>query len=200
MFAVFQDVLSNSRVNVEISQSTSKRIAEFYDRSIEKSSRISRRNATKTFCNEFLRKNDDVRREKNVRFLFLFRFVLFSSTDGRSSDQIRQIYFPTRSISDDQWLKLYDQCVWLAIEGLYICVARYNRHYRGLFRLAHFFHTNEYFRNQRLSIDIFLGGQIFELKNYPKIIGLFQERSKHNLFNVKTIEFQRFSSKNVRFL
>jgi len=122
------------------------------------------------------------------------------STDGRSSDQIRQIYFPTRSISDDQWLKLYDQCVWLAIEGLYICVARYNRHYRGLFRLAHFFHTNEYFRNQRLSIDIFLGGQIFELKNYPKIIGLFQERSKHNLFNgiwrIQPLEAERIGSFN----
>ena len=84
----------------------------------------------------------------------------------------------------DPWLTLYHKCIWLCIEGLYICIARYNRHYRALYRLAHFFHTNEYYRNDRLSLEFFLGGSVLELKNYPRVIGLYQERSKHNLFNV----------------
>ena len=84
----------------------------------------------------------------------------------------------------DPWLTCYHKRIWLCIEGLYICIARYNRHYRGLYRLAHFFHTNEYYRNDRLSLEFFLGGPVLELRNYPKIIGLYQERSKHNLFNV----------------
>ncbi len=79
---------------------------------------------------------------------------------------------------------MYNKCVWLCVEGLYICIARYNRHYRGLYRLAHFFHTSEHYRNNRLSLEFLLGGSVLELKNYPKIIGLYQERSKHNLFNV----------------
>lgn len=125
----------------------------------------------------------------------------FSPNDAHSAQIIRELYFPNQTstylslsrlfiyfpLSDlltDPWLIEYTKCIWLCIEGLYLCVARYSRHYRGLFRLAHFFHTNEYYRNDRLSLEFLLGGKVFELRNYPKVIGLFQERSKHNLFNV----------------
>ncbi|CAF3731179.1 unnamed protein product [Adineta steineri] len=104
--------------------------------------------------------------------------------DSHSAQLINELYFPHKTdLLTDPWLILYDKCIWLCIEGLYICIARYNRHYRGLYRLAHFFHTNEYYRNDRLSLEFLLGGNVLELRNYPKIIGLYQERSKHNLFN-----------------
>ncbi|UJR09056.1 hypothetical protein I4U23_013304 [Adineta vaga] len=104
--------------------------------------------------------------------------------DAHATQLISTQYFPHKlDLITDPWLILYHKCIWLCIEGLYICIARYNRHYRGLYRLAHFFHTNEYYRDDRLSLEFLLGGNVLELKNYPKIIGLYQERSKHNLFN-----------------
>ncbi|CAF4218079.1 unnamed protein product, partial [Rotaria sp. Silwood2] len=105
-------------------------------------------------------------------------------SDSHSGQLISDLYFPHKSdLITDPWLTTYNKCIWLCIEGLYICIARYNRHYRGLYRLAHFFHTSEHYRNNRLSLEFLLGGGVLELKNYPKIIGLYQERSKHNLFN-----------------
>ncbi|CAF0807573.1 unnamed protein product [Adineta ricciae] len=105
-------------------------------------------------------------------------------SDAHSNQLISAQYFPAQQDqTTDPWLTLYHKCIWLCIEGLYICIARYNRHYRALYRLAHFFHTNEYYRNDRLSLEFFLGGSVLELKNYPRVIGLYQERSKHNLFN-----------------
>ncbi|CAF1284573.1 unnamed protein product [Adineta ricciae] len=104
--------------------------------------------------------------------------------DAHSNQLISAQYFPAQQDqATDPWLTLYHKCIWLCVEGLYICIARYNRHYRALYRLAHFFHTNEYYRNDRLSLEFFLGGSVLELKNYPRVIGLYQERSKHNLFN-----------------
>ncbi|CAF1186868.1 unnamed protein product [Rotaria sordida] len=105
-------------------------------------------------------------------------------SDSHSGQLISDLYFPHKSdLITDPWLTVYYKCIWLCVEGLYICIARYNRHYRGFYRLSHFFHTNEYYRNDRLSLEFLLGGRVLELKNYPKIIGLYQERSKHNLFN-----------------
>ncbi|CAF1362617.1 unnamed protein product [Rotaria sp. Silwood1] len=105
-------------------------------------------------------------------------------SDSHSGQLISDLYFPHKTdLIIDPWFALYNKCIWLCIEGLYICIARYNRHYRGFYRLAHFFHTTEHYRNDRLSLEFLLGGGVLELKNYPKIVGLYQERSKHNLFN-----------------
>ncbi|CAF4481907.1 unnamed protein product [Rotaria socialis] len=122
--------------------------------------------------------------------------------DAHSSQLISEIYFPQKTnLITDPWLTVYNKCVWLCIEGLYICIARYNRHYRALYRLAHFFHSNEHYRNDRLSLEFLLGGGALELKNYPKIIGLYQERSKHNLFNgiwrIQPIDADRTGSFNA---
>ncbi len=113
-----------------------------------------------------------------------FHLSIFSPNDSHSTQLIPDLYFPQKNLLTDPWLIVYNKCIWLCIEGLYVCIARYNRHYRGLYRLAHFFHTNEHYRNDRLSLEFLLGGKVLELKNYPRIIGLYQERSKHNLFNV----------------
>lgn len=166
---------------------------------IRKNRRISPLNNWKIWKNFFWKfnKNRSARvftknrrcNSKDVRRKIVVSMLRFSPPDAHSSHLIPPMYFPNRSV-EEPWLNLYDQCVWLAVEGLYIVIARYNRHYRALYRLAHFFHSNEFYRHHRLSLELFLGGPVLELKNYPKIIGLYQERSKHNLFNVSNVSFR----------
>ncbi|CAF1081361.1 unnamed protein product, partial [Didymodactylos carnosus] len=127
------------------------------------------------------------------------------SHDRRSAQVIHEMYFSSdrkfdNSDQNHDWINAYTKCVMLCVDGLYLCIVKYNRHYRALYRLAHFYHTDHYFKNDRLSLDFLIGGKALALEHYPQVTGLFEERTKTNLFNgiwrLQPLDLERCGSFN----
>ncbi|KAF4070550.1 hypothetical protein AMELA_G00286720, partial [Ameiurus melas] len=82
----------------------------------------------------------------------------------------------------DQRNVLVEMCV----RALFLCLIRLPQHYKSLYRLAHLYACSKTHKNLQWARDLLLGSSVSwqQLKHMPAQ-GLFCERNKTNLFNLK---------------